>query len=148
VKPKPIANSTFFAKKVFPIFVAMFVVVYVVFGPPAPSYGAVLAGIAGIAIFAAWHWYFVLPLADEVLDCGDHLMVRRGAVQQRVLLSELSAASFDRRSGVMSLRFARPGPFDARIEFLPFWVLRIAPRSPHPLEDDLIRRIDAARRAP
>ena len=56
------------------------------------------AAIAVAILCAALLFFFwktqIHRLADEVLDCGDHLRVRRGRVEEAIPLSRVSAAAF------------------------------------------------------
>jgi len=61
-------------------------------------------------------------LADEVLDCGDHLKVRRGRIEETISLSQVSAVEVSSSSGFhrITLRLKeRSKHFGDRIEFLP-----------------------------
>jgi hypothetical protein len=101
-----------------------------------------MLGIWGFA-----YYRLLWNLADEVLDGGDHLVVRLRGEQQRIPLGDVINIAFERRQNGrrVVLRLARPGPFGDRIVFKP--PVRFLPTfSTDPLEDDLIRRVDAARR--
>ncbi len=73
-------------------------------GLPFPIVGLMLAAsvyngqvglsgvLAGLAFLAAYFWIarrFVWSLIDEVTDCGDYLLARRGRVEDRILLSDI-----------------------------------------------------------
>jgi hypothetical protein len=61
-------------------------------------------------------------LADEVLDCGGHLKVRRGRIEETIPLPLISAAEVTSRGGFhrITLRLKeRSKLFGNRIEFLP-----------------------------
>lgn len=61
-------------------------------------------------------------LADEVLDCGECLKVRRGRIEEKIPLSQVSAVEVISHSGFhrIALRLKeRSKHFGDRIEFLP-----------------------------
>jgi hypothetical protein len=64
---------------------------------------------------------FVWSLADEVYDCGDSLLVRRGKMEERVALTnivDVSNASLSRPPRV-TIDLALPGIFGSSISFVP-----------------------------
>ena len=64
---------------------------------PLPS--AIAIGILCAAlIYFFWNTQ-VHRLADEVLDCGDHLKVRRGRIEETISLSQVSAVEVSSSSG-------------------------------------------------
>lgn len=89
----------------------------------------------------------VLDLADEVHDAGDHLVVRKGGITERVPLKEIVNIS----STVMinpprvTLTLRKPGRLGKEIVFSPRQPLILLRRNP--LVTELIERVDAARRA-
>ena len=87
---------------------------------PLPS--AIAIGILCAAlIYFFWNTQ-MHRLADEVLDCGDRLKVRRGRIEETIPLSQISAAEVTSRGGFhrISLRLKeRSKLFGNRIEFLP-----------------------------
>jgi hypothetical protein len=60
-------------------------------------------------------------LADEVLDCGDRLKVRRGRVEETIPLSQVSAAEVSSSGGFhrITIRLRTAAQLGNRIEFLP-----------------------------
>ena len=86
---------------------------------PLPSVIAV--GILSAAlIFFFWKTQ-THRLADEVLDCGDSLKVRRGRAQETIPLSNVSAAEVSSSGGFhrITVRLRARSKFGLRIEFLP-----------------------------
>ena len=52
----------------------------------------ILEALAGVALLAAYAWVirrFVWRMIDEVTDCGDYLLVKRGTVEDKILLSDV-----------------------------------------------------------
>ena len=87
---------------------------------PLPS--AIAVGI----LCAALIWFFwntqIHRLADEVLDCGDRLKVRRGRIEETLPLAQILVAEIVSRGGFhrITLRLRqRSKSFGSRIEFLP-----------------------------
>jgi len=90
----------------------------------------------------------ILCLADEVFDHGDYFVVRRGSVQEKVRLSDVVHVAFKRTQNArrVVLKLARPGPFGDEVVFVPPMSFRWNPFATDPLEEDLVRRVDAERR--
>jgi hypothetical protein len=147
------SRSTFFNKRVFPViwfgFLAIFFVMVPLLGkrtgrtPPA--------GFFIMPIFMAAFGYFlmkklVFDLADEVLDEGDSLVVRFGSEQERIPLSEIMNVSYSTMTNPAraTLTLRTPGRFGKQITFSP--PQRFLPFAKSPMIEDLINRIDAARR--
>jgi hypothetical protein len=86
-----------------------------------PLPGAIAVGILSAAlIFFFWKTQ-THRLADEVLDCGDSLKVRRGRAQETIPLSNVSAAEVSSSGGFhrITVRLRARSKFGLRIEFLP-----------------------------
>ena len=52
----------------------------------------VLVAMAGVALLGAYAWVvrrFVWSMIDEVTDCGEYLLARRGAVEDKIFLSDI-----------------------------------------------------------
>ena len=87
---------------------------------PLPS--AIAIGILCAAlIYFFWNTQ-IHRLADEVLDCGDRLKVRRGRLEETLALSQVSTAEVISHGGFhrITLRLKEHSKlFGDRIEFLP-----------------------------
>ena len=87
---------------------------------PLPS--AIAIGILCAAlIYFFWNTQ-MHRLADEVLDCGDRLKVRRGRIEETIPLSQVSVVEISSSGGFhrITLRLKeRSKLFGDRIEFLP-----------------------------
>jgi len=86
---------------------------------PAPS-------VIAVAILGSFLLYFLVKmqihrLADEVVDCGSHLKVRRGRTELDIPLSNISAAEVLTFSGIhrICVQLLEPTKLGGRIEFLP-----------------------------
>lgn len=116
---------------------ALLVVVFLVWrGQLAPVW--LLVPLLLAAIGAGYIGKFVLPLADEVFDDGEALVVRRGGRSTRIPLREINKVAyslvFDPPRVVLHTRAA------GEIAFMPYltpgmWLFRV-----HPLVAELRRR--------
>jgi hypothetical protein len=87
---------------------------------PAPS-------AAAPAILGSFLLYFlmkmqILRLADEVMDCSDHLKVRRGRTELSIPMSNIASVEVSTFSGIhrICVHLLQPAAkLGARIEFLP-----------------------------
>jgi hypothetical protein len=86
---------------------------------PLPS--AIPLGILCAAlIYFFWNTQ-MHRLADEVLDCGDCLKVRRGRMEETIPLSQVSAAEVSSSGGFhrITIRLRTAAQLGNRVEFLP-----------------------------
>jgi hypothetical protein len=60
-------------------------------------------------------------VADEVVDCGDHLRVRRGRLEEDIPFSKISLVEMSTHVGIhrITVRLRELTRFGSRIEFLP-----------------------------
>jgi hypothetical protein len=86
---------------------------------PAPS-------VIAPAILGSFLLYFlvkmqILRLADEVVNCSDHLKVRRGRTELVIPISNIASAEVLTFSGIhrICVHLLQPAKLGARIEFLP-----------------------------
>lgn len=112
--------------------------------PPFIVFLAMPLAMAVPMYFAIRH--FVFTLADEVVDLGDALRIRRDGDEARIALKDFAGARLSTLSNppraLLALRHARD-PFGQKIFFLPAGRTRRG-RS-HPLVDALDARIRAAK---
>ncbi len=90
----------------------------------------------------------VFDLVDGVFDTGDNaLLVVSGSRKEQIPFSDIKNVSYTAyaKTPRVTLLLRRPSVFGTRISFLP--PLRFIPFSASPIIDDLIERIDVARRA-
>jgi len=110
------------------------------------------AFLIGPAVMAAVGFFimkvFVWDLVDEVYDAGDHLVIRNRSEQEIVPLRDIVNVS----STIMinppriTLRLVRPGKFGSDVAFMPVQKFTLNPFAKHPVAEDLIVRVDSARR--
>jgi hypothetical protein len=86
---------------------------------PMPHLGAV-------AILSGFWLYFlrrtqILRAADDVVDHGDHLQVRRGRVEQSIAFSNISVAEVSTSNGIhrITVRLRDPNKLGKEFVFLP-----------------------------
>jgi len=151
--PRISSRMTFFYKRVFPIvwfgFLSIFVL-FALFGPAASRNGPPLPFLIVPFVMMAFGFFFmrklIFDLVDAVFDAGDALIVRNGGTEARIPLSQIMNVNYSPLVNpprvTLSLRggstFGDQVTFCAPVRFIPF--------STSPVIDDLIRRVDAARR--
>ena len=149
------SGSTFFHKRVLPPLLFAVLALGVALplllargtpnAPPWPVFVAPLA--VGIVVYAVLR-RLVFDLADEVIDEGDALRVRFGAEAERIPLSEIVNVSY---AGVtnpprVTLTLRNAGRFGREVTFSPQQPFLSPLFRPNPLINELIERVDAARR--
>jgi len=149
------SRNTFFQKRVLPYLlfgvIALGVAVPLLLtrgtanAPPWPVFAAPLA--VAIVIYVVLR-KLVFDLADEVWDEGDALRVRFGEDQERIPLAEIINVSY---SGItnpprITLTLRTAGRFGREVTFSPQQSFLSPLFRPNPLVNDLIERVDAARR--
>jgi hypothetical protein len=109
------------------------------------SFLLVLAALAlfGVVLMKLYIW----NLADEVYDCGDSLLVRRGKVEETVPLAgiERVALALFSRPPRITLQLATPGKFGRRIVFTPPTAPGLELFGRNPIAEDLSARVQRAR---
>lgn len=147
------SGSTAFYKKIFPLLWFGFLVVFVVivFSRGYDSADRVTLIVApicmalfGFAVFKKLLW----DLADEVQDGGDFLLIRKGGDEERVPLSNIMnvSASTNMNPQRVTLRLVKPGKFGSQVSFALPSRFSFNPFATHPIAEDLIVRVDRARR--
>lgn len=114
---------------------------------PLPWVAIVSLPVFVLALGAVLMKTLVLDLADEVQDAGDHLVVRKGDITERVPLKEIVNIGWTVLINPprVTLTLRKAGRLGKEIVF--------SPRQPiiqlgrNPLVVQLIERVDAARRA-
>lgn len=154
------SGQTFFMKRVFPVIWLGFVGIGLVAGglgifsgkdahghaPPPFLFllGPVMMLIFGFVLFRKLLW----DLADSVDDCHDYLLVRRGSVEERVVLTNVLNVSMTQFTNPprLTLRLRKPGQLGDEIVFIPKSPgLRLNPFRRNAIAERLILRVDQAR---
>src|SRR6185312_12333110 len=109
---------------------------------PHPDYPTlaitlVIGGVIMAAVFKRRMW----SLADDVLDGGDHLIIRRGTREARIELANVSEVSVDSGPPAkVTLQLKLPSEFGAKISFLPNPTSR-NPLATSSIAEDLVQRV-------
>jgi len=151
------SRSTFFLKRLFPLLwlALTALLVLIVYGATravahAPALPLLLAGPVLLLLFVyALVRRLVGDLADEVYDEGEALRVRFGAEEERIPLANIINISFAGLSNPprATLTLREPGRFGRQVSFAPVQrVFGPLLRLENPLINELIVRVDAARR--
>lgn len=143
---------TFFTKKIAPVLMFGYLVVFALSVSTAAktSRDAGIVLIVVVALGALFYFIlrkFVFDLMDDVWDAGDALFIRNQGVEDRVALSQIMNISYSTLQNPprVTLMLRIPCRFGSEISFMP--PSRLLPFTKSPIIDDLIRRVDAARRA-
>ena len=82
-----------------------------------------LAATGAMALVCAYFLYRTrtLALSDEVMDCEDHLKVRRGRKEVTISMSAVARAEISSAAGIhrLTVRLRAPGELGGAIDFLP-----------------------------
>jgi hypothetical protein len=148
-----ISGSMTFSKKVFPIIWFGFLAVFVVTGLTRGELESEAWGMVIMPLLMAVFGFFIMKkvvwdLMDEVHDGGDFLLIRKGGEEERVPLSNIMnvSASTNMNPPRITLRLVKPGRFGSEVSFSPPQRFSFNPFAKHPLVDELIVRVDKARR--
>ncbi|WP_417472933.1 hypothetical protein [Luteimonas mephitis] len=144
------SRQTFFFKKVFPVFWFGFLVVFCALAAtqgawkePAFFIVPLIMAVAGFVMMRV----LVRDLADEVLDGGRFLVVRRGGEEERLALSNVINVDMSQFTNPkrLTLRLRKPGRFGSEVVFLPKSGIQLNPLARNKVAEDLIVRADRAR---
>ena len=147
------SRMTFFYKRVFPIFWFGFLTLFMV-GPAVISWNngqAPQSMFIIMPIFMMVFGYFIMKkmvfsLVDEVFDVGDALLVKNGSHEEQIPLADITNISYAQMMNPpqVTLSLRQPTNFGDKVTFCA--PTRLIPFATSPVIDDLIRRVDAARR--
>jgi hypothetical protein len=146
------SRLTFITKRVFPVvwfgFLALFVVGALASMGTRQDFHVEFLLIP--VIMAAFGYFLmrklVFDLVDEVWDAGSELVIRNGGTEEHVPLAEIMNISYSTSTNPqrVTLSIRRPTLLGTEITFVP--PSRFLPLSKSPIVDELIQRVDAARR--
>lgn len=145
------SGDVFLRKVVFPVFwfgfLGFFAVVILL--THRMQGGMPLSALFFVLVMGAFGFFFmkkfIWDVADQVLDAGDSLVIRFGKNEERVPLSNITNVSYNMSPSRITLTLRNAGRFGNEVSFAPpqrYW-----PYRKNPMVDDLIQRVDAARRA-
>jgi hypothetical protein len=146
------SRATFFYKRIFPVFfigiLLVFIAIPLLRGDvgtyPPPFF---IAPVIALIVFVFLMKRLIFDLVDEVFDLGDYLLVRNGGREDRIALSDIMNINYSPLVSPprVTLSLRKPNLFGDKVSFCA--PLRFVPFSSSPLIDQLIVRVDAARRA-
>jgi hypothetical protein len=146
------SNRARFLKRAFPVFwfgiVGVVLLAGVLSGTAERAPLALVAPVVMAGVGYALMRGTLLDLADEVFDCGDYLLVRMRGEEERVPLGgvmNVSASTLVNPPRI-TLRLVAPGRFGTEISFAPITPFSLNPFARNRIADDLIVRVDRARR--
>ena len=149
------SKQTYFSKRVFPVLWLGGVTIFLVFGlatatshkvpvDPMLLVVPVVMLVFGFVLFRKLLW----DLADEVRDGGSFLLVRKGPVEQRIPLANISNVSMSQLTNPkrLTLRLRTPCEFGDEVVFIPRAPLfSLNPFARNAVAEDLMRRVYQAR---
>lgn len=147
------SGMTWFHKRVFPViwfgFLAVFLVATSLTAGPLHErlvFLLVTVLLAGMGVVVMK--LFILDLMDEVLDGGEYLLVRNRGDEDRIPIADIMnvSATMHVNPPRLTLRLARPSRFGSDITFSPVTGFRLNPFAKNAIAEDLIVRVDRARR--
>lgn len=145
--------QTYFVKRIFPALWFAFVVVFAVLAAGGRGrddvlfyFVPLLMAAVGVIVMRKLVW----DLADDVRDGGSYLLVRRGAVEERVELSDITAVDLRRTNPPrLTLRLRRAGLLGPDVVFMPKAPpFRLNWFAPNAVAERLTERVNQARRHP
>ena len=149
------SRNTFWLKKVFPVLGVAFPILFVVIAARVPAFEQLadqwpffVAPAVALVVGAFFYWKLIWVLADEVYDGGDFLVVRRGGEEETIPLDQIInvSAPIMSKTPRIILKLAQAGRFGAEITFTPVAPLTLNPFAKNAVAEDLMVRVDAARR--
>jgi hypothetical protein len=150
---KRISRGTTFYKRIFPVFwfgfLGLFLFIGLVAMPQRPPLAFFIPPLVMLPLGYLMMRKLVFDLVDEVWDCGDHLVVRNGALEESVPLSNIMNVNATTlvNPARITLRLIRPGRFGNEISFMPPRPMVANPFARNVLADELVERAYKARSA-
>ena len=150
---KKISRGTTFYKRVFPVLWFGILGLLLFFGlfvaPQRPPLAFFIPPLVMLPLGYLLMRKLVFDLVDEVWDCGDHLIVRNGALEESVPLANIMNVNATTlvNPARITLRLMRPGQFGNEISFMPPRAIVANPFARNVLADELVERVYRARSA-
>lgn len=145
------SSTTFISKKLYPLmwfgpmaFIILRMLTRAAKMDPIFLLLLLLIAVAGFFLMKKFYW----GSADEVYDCGDFLLIRKGGEEERVALSNImnvSMSAYARIPNPIRLRLVNPGKFGKEISFFPVEKFTLNLFAKNQVTEDLIVRVDQAR---
>ncbi len=147
-----ISENLFLLKKVFPLFWFGFLSLFLAAALVGKAYLQTPVFVLAPLLMAGFGYVvmrkIVWDLADEVYDAGDHLLVKKDDIEERIPLSNIVNVSVVMLMNPprITLLLNAPSRFGREIAFSPKRGLTLNPFARNAVADDLILRVDRARR--
>jgi hypothetical protein len=147
------SDRTFFIKRVFPLiwfgFLVIFTTVVLTGAITGKSEFNIMMLIVPIMMAAIGFFVFkhlCFDLADEVYDCGEYLLVKKGNYEDKINISDIINISYNHLQNPpkASLRLRNESKLGQEISFSP--TVKLMSFKKNPIIEDLILRVDRARR--
>lgn len=145
------AATTIISKRIFPVVWALVLVAVLVGGVIDGKHRSdplfFLPPVA-VLVFGLFLWRgLAADLADEVLDMGDYLIVRKGQTTEKVLLANVMNvdSSFNVNPPRITLHLVNPCRLGRLVSFSPKSGPSLNPFAKNPLIEELVLRAHAAR---
>ncbi len=147
------SKTTFLHKRIFPVvwfgLLAVFIVVALIAGLGDRRQSLIFLLVP---IFMAAFGYVIMKklvfdLVDEVWDDGTSLLIRNGGREDRIALPNIMNVSYSPLINPqrVTLMLRKPSIFGTEVTFIA--PVRFTPFAKSPVIEDLIRRVDATRKA-
>ena len=140
-------------KWIFPLFALGFAgfFLYAALTDPESS-ELMLVLLVSLPLCAAWAWFYyklIWVLADRVEIDGEQLVVRRRSTELRIPFSGMLNVGYaaSTQPPRLSLRLRKAGVLGDEIQFVVRAAIRWDPFARNPVVEELIQKIDAARRS-
>ena len=145
------AGTTLVSKRIFPLLWVVILCAVVIGGavegkfPNDPWFfvGPIVALTFGLLLW----WLFASDLADEVIDMGEYLVVRRGKLEDKIYFKHIM--NIDTSTNVspprMTIRLTQSSRFGNLVSFSPIAARSLNPFVVNPLVEELIARAHQAR---
>ena len=147
------SRATFWYKRIFPVawfgILGLFIIVSLFGGFANANSGAPF--LLGPVVMIGFGFFImkklIFDLVDEVDDDGNGLIVRNGGRSDRIALSDVMNVNYSAYMNPprVTLTLRKPSIFGDQVTFCA--PLRFIPFATNPAIDELIRRIDASKRA-
>lgn len=149
------SRVTYFYKRVFPVLWFGVLAIFLVSSFVIPSSASGGANTPPVPFFivpifmAAFGYFFmkkmIFDLVDEVFDAGNALVVKNRGREDRIAMADIKNVNYTPMMSPprVTLSLRKPSVFGDNVTFCA--PLQMIPLSNHPIIDDLIQRIDAAR---
>lgn len=142
-----ISSKNTWSKKIFPIiwfgFLGVFILIGILSGTLMAVVGPLIMIIFGYFLMKKLVW----DLVDQVIDNGDHLLVKNKDEEEIIYLNNIMniSSSTNQSPPRATLRLRSPCKFGEEISFSPKTEFGFNPFSKNKIVEDLIVRIDKAK---